>query len=563
MLRPVDPGVVPEATAVLAWRVHPRGTDEMRVRDALGPLFVDEDFLDERFAGMFPGLGRPGLSPGLLAMVTVLQFLHNLSDREAVAAVADRISWKYALGLELTDTGFDASVLSEFRARLAAPGCADGLLDTVLDKLKAAGLVRAGGRARTDSTHVIAAVRALHRIELVGEMLRAALEEIASVNENWILPLLDAGWHERYGRRVELARLLGRGSRKTTAAKLSAQIGADGRALLEAIDADRAAGWINLLPRVQLLRIVWDQQFQTGDNGAPVLKDVPDLPASAGRIRSPYDTDARYAAKGRAEQDDLEWTGTKAHLTESCDHDLPRLITDVHTTPATDQDVTATTAIQNKLTGRALAPAIHLMDAGYPSAANLAASAQAGITLLAPLTASPGRNPHSGTFTPYDFQIDWHTGTARCPNGATSRSMRPEARGLVIFAFSRSHCTDCPIRARCTPAAPPTARRITVHPEPLHQARLAAHQAQNTPGWQNTYNQRAGIEATISQAVRGPDLRHARYRGLAKAHVQNIATGIALNITRLGAHYNTTPTTPRPPTRIHHLCTTHGITKAT
>src|SRR5882762_10163497 len=162
MLRPVSPGQVPAATAELAWKVHPRGTDEMRVRDALGPLFADEDFTAGPMAGMFPGRGQPGLSPALLAMVTVLQFLHHLSDREAVAAVADRISWKYALGLELEATGFDASVLSEFRDRLAEPGRADGLLEVVLDRLKAAGLIRAGQAVRTDSTHVIAAVRQLN-----------------------------------------------------------------------------------------------------------------------------------------------------------------------------------------------------------------------------------------------------------------------------------------------------------------------------------------------------------------------------------------------------------------
>jgi transposase len=126
----------------------------MRVRDGLGPMFLDEDFGEERFAGMFPVLGQPGLSPALLAMVTVLQFLHNLSDREAVAAVADRISWKYALGVELEDTGFDASVLCEFRGRLAEPGRADALLDTVLDKIKAVDLLRPGGgwRAPTRPT---------------------------------------------------------------------------------------------------------------------------------------------------------------------------------------------------------------------------------------------------------------------------------------------------------------------------------------------------------------------------------------------------------------------------
>ncbi|MFG2919487.1 transposase, partial [Kitasatospora sp. NPDC048298] len=83
------------------------------MRDALGPLFVDEDFTVGGFEEMYAGLGRPGISPALLVMVTVLQFLHNLSDRDAAVAVADRISWKYALGLELDYTGFDASVLCE------------------------------------------------------------------------------------------------------------------------------------------------------------------------------------------------------------------------------------------------------------------------------------------------------------------------------------------------------------------------------------------------------------------------------------------------------------------
>jgi transposase len=159
VLRPVGVPEIPVETAVLARRVHPRGADEMRVRDALGPLFGDEDFTAGEFADMYPRLGQPGLPPALLLMVTILQFRHNLSDREAAQAVADRISWKYALGLELDYTGFDASVLCEFRARLAEGGRADALLDGMLERLKAAGLVRAGGRVRTDSTHVLACVR--------------------------------------------------------------------------------------------------------------------------------------------------------------------------------------------------------------------------------------------------------------------------------------------------------------------------------------------------------------------------------------------------------------------
>jgi transposase len=560
MLRPVSAGEVPAATAALAWKVHPKGADEMRVRDALGPLFTDEDFTGERFAGMFPATGRPGLSPALLGMVTVLQFLHHLSDREAVAAVADRISWKYALGLELEATGFDASVLSEFRDRLAVPGRADALLDTILDRLKDAGLVRAGGTARTDSTHVIGAVRKLNRIENLGETLRAAAEEIARISPDWIVPLLDAGWYERYGRKVETGRLLGRGSGKTSADKLARQIGADGAALLDRIDADRCAGWIDTLPQVQLLRAMWGRQFRTGPGGALVLADLADLPPSAARTQSPYDSDARWSTKNGG---DITWVGSKAHLTETCDEDLPHLVVDVHTSPATDPDTTVTRAIQDKLTGRDLAPVRHLLDSGYPSAANLTAAAAAGITMITPMPPAGSRSSHTTTFTPADFTIDWDAGIATCPNNAVSVSMRPEKRGLVNFTFSQTDCTPCPIRDRCTLTKAPKARRINIHPAPLHQAQAAARAAEHDGGWRKQYNKRAGIEGTISQAVRGPDLRHARYRGLAKTHVQNIACGIAVNISRLGTHFAHRPTTPRRPTRIHHLCVVNGIIDAT
>ena len=323
-------------------------------------------------------------------------------------------------------------MLTEFRGRLAVDGRADALLDTVLDRLKDAGLLRGGGRARTDSTHVIAGVRKLNRVELVGEGLRAALEEIAGISPDWIVPLLTPGWDERYGRKVETSRLIGRGSRKTTMAALAAQIGADGAALLARIGADRTAAWMNTLPRVQIMRTLWDQQFTAAPDGALVLKVAAELAPSAERLCSPYDPDARYSTKGRGAEEDTEWQGTKAHLTESCDDDLPNLITDVHTTTATDPDVTATTAIQDKLIGRGLAPGEHLMDSGYPSAANIVASNLREITLIAPVTVLAGRNAKAGTHTPADFDINWAAGTATCPAGAVSGSMRADGRGLVL-----------------------------------------------------------------------------------------------------------------------------------
>jgi transposase len=144
----------------------------MRWRDVLGVLFEDGQFAD-----LFAARGRPAESPGRLAVISVLQFAEGLTDRQAADAVRLRVDWKYLLGLELDDQGFDASVLTEFRARLADSGRAEALVfDRVLDLLVQADMVAGGGRQRTDSTSVLGQLRALDRLELVGEVLRAALE---------------------------------------------------------------------------------------------------------------------------------------------------------------------------------------------------------------------------------------------------------------------------------------------------------------------------------------------------------------------------------------------------
>src|SRR5947209_11017321 len=104
---------VPRETAQVARAAYPKGNLYMQMRDVLGSLYTDEDF-----AALFPKEGQPAEAPWRLALITVMQFVENLSDREAADMVRARLDWKYLLGLDLTDSGFDASVLSEFRARL-------------------------------------------------------------------------------------------------------------------------------------------------------------------------------------------------------------------------------------------------------------------------------------------------------------------------------------------------------------------------------------------------------------------------------------------------------------
>ena len=165
---------IPTDTIRVAHAAFPKGTLCLQIRDTLGPLYEDAEF-----AALFSPTGQPAEAPARLALVLVLQFAEGLSDRQAADAVRGRIDWKYALALELTDPGFDASVLSEFRTRLIQGGAAHLLLEPLLRRLEERDLLKARGTQRTDSTHILAAIRTLNRLELVGESMRYALNRLA------------------------------------------------------------------------------------------------------------------------------------------------------------------------------------------------------------------------------------------------------------------------------------------------------------------------------------------------------------------------------------------------
>src|SRR3954453_9536689 len=217
-LHPEDPTSPPEETRRVARAAFPKGTLCLDIADALGAIYQDS-----QFAALFAQVGQPAAAPAMLALATVLQYMEGLSDRQAADAVRARIDWKYALRLPLTDPGFDHTVLSEFRSRLVEGKAEQRMLDTLLDRLRDLGLVKARGRQRTDSTHVLAAVRGLNRLERVGETLRAALNELAGVAPEWLRTVTPAAWYKQYGRRVENYRLP-----KTEASRLAlaAEIGA-------------------------------------------------------------------------------------------------------------------------------------------------------------------------------------------------------------------------------------------------------------------------------------------------------------------------------------------------
>jgi hypothetical protein len=276
-------------------------------------------------------------------MVCVLQAMEQMSDREAADAVRTRVDWKYALALPMADAGFHHSVLEEFRRRLMVDDRAMSLLEAVLAAADAAGLTRRGGRARTDSTHVIADLRRLCRWELIGETVRLALDEIAGMAPGWLGPRIRPGWEERYGRRVEASRLpKGEDARWVWAE----QVAADGGLILADIAGDPDAAWLTNLPQVNALASIWQQQCVVDADGVwHVRKEC--LLAGADRILSPHDPEARWSTKRST-----TWEGYKFHTTEGCDDDLPHLITDVQTTAATTTDVVMLETVQADLVDR-------------------------------------------------------------------------------------------------------------------------------------------------------------------------------------------------------------------
>ena len=519
---------VPVETARVAHAAFPEGNVYLRLRDELGTLFDDE-----LFTAVYAIEGQPALHPWQLALVGVMQFMENLSDRQAAHAVRARIDWKYALGLELTDEGFHYSVLSEFRTRLVQGSLEQVLLDTLLQRCQARGWLKARGRQRTDSTYILGAVKALNQLELVGETLRHALNVLATVAPDWLKPQVQPDWFERYGERVEDYRLP---KDKAERDALSATIGADGYTLLTSLEQAAALpewAWLKELPAVRILEQTWVQQYRQIGGHAQRLTPK-EMPPVGEWYRSPYDEEVRYGRKR-----DFDWTGYKVHLTECCDDDLPHFITQVETAPATQQDHHALTAIQAELADKELLPQQHLVDAGYISAKRILASRDHHhVDLIGPVHVDPSwqaRTP--GAFDVSQFHIDWDHHVVTCPQGEHSSAWHQgkDAKGesVVSVWFAPLTCQACPLRAHCTKARA-TGRSMTVRfPQERHEMLQAARARQQTPAFRDLYQARCGIEGTFSQTTRNTGMRRARYIGQRKTHLQHLFTALATNVLRL------------------------------
>jgi len=528
---------VPEETARVAHAAFPKGHPYLTFRDALGTIFQDEDF-----TALFPAWGQPGLPPWRLALVTIMQFRENLADRQAAEAVRARIDWKYLLSLELTDPGFDFSVLSAFRDRLLAGSAEELLLEKLLERCQALGLLTARGQQRTDSTHVLAAIRVLNRLELVAETLRAALNAVATIAPDWLQAITPLAWYERYSRRIEESQLP---KAKAAREAYAHTVGEDGFLLLDALDSPDAPEGLRALPSIEALRRTWQRHYErtvhtpaspgVSSESRVRFKASRDLPPAAEGIESPYDVEARYRHKR-----DTQWTGYMVHVSETCDPTTPHLLTHVHTTPASVHEAQCTEPIQQALIDKGVPPQDHLVDAAYISSELLVHSREAqDIALRGPTRPSQGwQTQVEGAYTLEQFAVDWDQQQVRCPQGHLSVAWWEHGGGQgsrpIIVEFDKHTCELCPVRPSCT-RAKHTGRRLRLPPQDQYEALHAAQTWSASEEGLRLYKRRAGVEGTLSQGVRAFGLRRSRYWGLAKTHLQHVAIAAAINLDRLVA----------------------------
>ncbi|GHO49824.1 IS1182 family transposase [Ktedonospora formicarum] len=522
--RPLDE--VPETTSRIAHRSFPKGTLAMTLRDELGSIFTDETF-----AHLFPKRGRRAEAPWRLAVVTVLQTIEHLTDRQAAEAVRARIDWKYALSLPLDDEGFDFSILSDFRQRLIDAHAQSLVLEPILTISRERGWLKAGGKQRTDSTAVIAAVRALNSLESVGESMRAALNDLAQLHPEWLGSHLEPSWFDRYVHRFEMTRFPKSESKQQA---LRCQVGEDVARLFECLDHPETPSTLGQLPSVRRLRQIFEQHYERGRSGVR-WRDGPAV-TNENRIVSPYDEQARSSRKR-----ELIWLGYKVHLTETCDQDphAPHLILQVHTVPATVPDSLAVEPILQDLRERKIAPATLLVDQGYMSAPSLVTQAKQGTQVIGPLRESTSWQAQAGKgYGLYDFEVDWQHQHVRCPQGHVSQRWGPfldrHGTDKIEVRFPPKICQACVAREHCTTGV--KGRILKLLPREAYDALEKRRKEQYTPAFQEEYARRAGIEGTISQAIRRTRLRRSPYRGERKTHLHHVQIAAGINVVRIIAH---------------------------
>jgi IS5 family transposase len=502
-------------------------------------LFTDADFADL----FHPGRGRHSVPPSLLAKVSLLQRLEDVSDPEAVERVRCDMRWKVALGLPLGYEGFHSTVLVYFRQRLRASASPRRVFDRFKQVAEEAGLIGKRGMRVLDSTPILSAVATKDTVSMIRGGVRRLLKLVAESDPDQARALrqsLARGDYDEAGKpAIDWDDQLQREA-------LVDELVRDALALLAGLEGRALEG--EVAEAAELVATVAGQDVEQDEEGRFRIRRG----VAADRVISIVDPEARHGRKSRAGGYD----GYKANLAVDPDTEL---ITEVTVTAANTADAVPTLELLPELTKRAAtdqapggedaAPAeapdqpaavepeqatapgdgegalVVVADTAYGSGANRKALLDTGASLV--IKAPPEANA-TGGFAKSEFTIDLEANTATCPAGNTTTEFHPAVDGGGRFQFPASVCNRCPLRWECTASL--KGRSVAVGP---HEELLAAARAeQRTEAFQRVYKgKRPTVERVISRVVRNG--RKARYRGKARVEEQVVLKAAAENLVRM------------------------------
>jgi hypothetical protein len=471
-------------------------------------------------------MGRPEIDPVFLTGVTILQMMERLPDRQAIMACQYDARWRLALGISEDWAGIHPSTLVYFRRRLVKHSLAKVALDSGLQAMRSAGYLRQHGAVRIDSTHVLALVAHMSRLECVRETLRLAVSFLVAFggSTTW------EPWFTRYADRnpPDL--------RNASVERLRATMDQAGRDVRDVLAKTQTLGdRVVRSEPVALLQRVFDEQFETTEEAAPLQRHA----TPSGAVHNPHEPSAQWSTKGTLGK--AGWIGSKLQVCETAPESTRQpgepteaVITAMLTQPAITSDHgSLPPVITAHEQGGQDKPNEAFTDAGYISAPALELAKTDGYVLTGPI----GAPPHSGVrFGSDAFGVDLPNRQAMCPAGKfnTECSRITETKiqlTYYFFAWAKADCAACPLKDQCLSKK----NRQPFRTLQVGEKHMIAQERRNlckTPEYQRRMHRRSGIEGTHSELSRGYGIRRSRYRGLEKTDVQMQFTAAACNLRR-------------------------------
>jgi hypothetical protein len=491
-----------------------------RVRPALDARRLE---LEAMYARV---MGRPEIDPAFLSGVTILQMMERLPDRQAIMACQYDARWRLALGISEDWAGIDASTLVYFRRRLVKHSLAKVALESGLEAMRSAGYLGRHNAVRIDSTHVLALVAHMSRLECARETLRLALKFLVAFGGS-------TAWEPWFSRYVDRNP---QDLRNASVERLRATMDQAGRDARDVLAKTQTLGETVVQSEpVALLQRVFDEQFETTEEAAPLQRHA----TPSGAVHNPHDPSAEWSTKrtlGKA-----GWVGSKLQVCETAPESTRQpgepteaVITAMLTQPAITSDHGSLSPViaAHEQCGQAK-PDETFTDAGYISAPALEVAKADGYVLTGPI----GAPPHSGVrFGSDAFVVDIPNRQATCPAGKlnTECSRITERKRHVTyyyFAWAKADCATCPLKDQCLSQKNCQPFR-TLQVGEKHMIAQERRNLCKTPEYQLRMHRRSGIEGTHSELTRGYGIRRSRYRGLEKTDIQMQFTAAACNLRR-------------------------------